>query len=129
MKKLEDTKGVVKKAVNRRTDNTMLKRKRIKGQTTIYKTQDRSLKIEQHYPTKKTRDEFRCSTSSRNNSGVLRAPERIQVFYKLQKEFRCSTSSRKYSGVLRAPERIQVFYELQKECRCSTSSRKKSDVL
>jgi hypothetical protein len=85
MKKLEDTKGVVKKAVNRRTDNTMLKRKRIKGQTTIYKTQDRSLKIEQHYPTKKTRDEFRCSTSSRKNSGVLRAPERIQVFYELQK--------------------------------------------
>jgi hypothetical protein len=31
MKKLEDTKGVVKKAVNRRTDNTMLKRKRIKA--------------------------------------------------------------------------------------------------
>jgi hypothetical protein len=66
----------------------MLKRKRIKGQITIYKTQDRSLKIGQHYPTKKTRDEFRCSTSSRNNSGVLRAPERIQMFYKLQKEFR-----------------------------------------
>ena len=76
MKKLEDTKGVVKKAVNRRTDNTMLKRKRIKGQTTIYKTQYRSLKIEQHYPTKKNRDDYRCSTSSRKNSGDLRAPER-----------------------------------------------------
>jgi hypothetical protein len=63
------------------------------------------------------------------NSGVLRAPEIIQVFYELQKEFRCSTSSRKNSGVLRAPERIQVFYELQKEFWCSTSSRKNSGVL
>jgi len=34
-------------AVNRRgTDNTMTKRKRTKGQTTIYKTLQRQLKIE-----------------------------------------------------------------------------------
>jgi len=37
-------------AVNRRTDNTLPKRKRTKGQTTIYKTLHSSLKIEQHEP-------------------------------------------------------------------------------
>ena len=36
-------------AVNRkRADNTMVKRKSTKGQTTIYKTLCRKLKIEQH---------------------------------------------------------------------------------
>jgi hypothetical protein len=33
-------------AVNQRTDNTMTKRKRTKGQTMIYKTPHRKLKIE-----------------------------------------------------------------------------------
>jgi len=33
-------------SVNRRTDNTMAKRKRTKGQTTIYKTLHKKLKIE-----------------------------------------------------------------------------------
>jgi len=36
----------------RRTDNTMAKRKSTKGQTTIYKKLDRKLKIEQHEPAK-----------------------------------------------------------------------------
>jgi hypothetical protein len=35
---LEDTKGVIKIHISRRTDNTMAKRKRTKGQTTIYKS-------------------------------------------------------------------------------------------
>ena len=37
---LEDTKGVIRNRLykRRRTDNTMAKRKRTKGQTTIYKT-------------------------------------------------------------------------------------------
>jgi hypothetical protein len=35
---LEDTKGVISIVNRRRTDNTMVKRKRTKGQTTIYKT-------------------------------------------------------------------------------------------
>jgi hypothetical protein len=39
-------------AVNRRTDNTMDKRKRTKGQTTIFRTLHRKLKIEQHEHTK-----------------------------------------------------------------------------
>jgi hypothetical protein len=34
----------------RRMDNTMTKRKRTKGQTMIYKTLHRKLKIEQHEP-------------------------------------------------------------------------------
>ena len=37
-------------SVNRKTDNTMTERKRTKGQTTIYKTLDRKLQIEQHEP-------------------------------------------------------------------------------
>ena len=32
------TKGVIRKSVNRRTDNTVAKRKRTKGQTMMYKT-------------------------------------------------------------------------------------------
>ena len=43
----EENKGVAK-CVNRRTDNAMVKRKRKTGQTTIYKTIHRKLKIEQH---------------------------------------------------------------------------------
>jgi hypothetical protein len=35
-------------AINRRTDNTMDKRKKAKGQTTICKTLHSKLKIEQH---------------------------------------------------------------------------------
>ena len=35
---------------NRKTDNTMDKRKRTKGQATIYKTIHGKLKIEQHEP-------------------------------------------------------------------------------
>ena len=48
----EDTKGVLRtrKSV-KKTVNTMAKRKRINGKTTIYKT---LLKIEQHEPTLKT---------------------------------------------------------------------------
>jgi hypothetical protein len=37
-------------SANRKTDNTMAKRKRTKGQATIYKTIHRKLKIEQHEP-------------------------------------------------------------------------------
>ena len=48
--KNEDTKKAI-----RRTDNTMAKRKRTKGQTTIYETLHRKLKIEQHKPHEKPR--------------------------------------------------------------------------
>jgi hypothetical protein len=38
-RRFENTKGVIRReAVNRRTDNTIAKRKRKKGQTTINKT-------------------------------------------------------------------------------------------
>jgi len=43
-------KGSLKTVNWKRTDNTMAKRKRTKGQTTIYKTYHRNLKIEQHEP-------------------------------------------------------------------------------
>jgi hypothetical protein len=43
--KFEDTKRVI-----RRTDNTMANRKSTKGQTMIYKTLHRKLKVEQHEP-------------------------------------------------------------------------------
>ena len=43
-KEFEDTKGVI------RTDNTMAKGKRTKGQSTIYKTLHIKLKIEQQEP-------------------------------------------------------------------------------
>jgi len=46
----EDTKGVIIVRKPKRTDKTMSKRKMIKGQTTIYKTLHRKLKIEQHEP-------------------------------------------------------------------------------
>jgi hypothetical protein len=36
--------------IHRRTDTTTVKKKRSKGQTTIYKTLHRYLKIEQHEP-------------------------------------------------------------------------------
>ena len=45
----EDTQRIII-SVNRRTDDTMAKRKRTKGQTTIYKTLHRNLKIKQHEP-------------------------------------------------------------------------------
>ena len=59
-KELEDTKGAIRSrkskipkgqseaVTRRRRDNTMTKRKKTKGQTTIYKTLHRKLKIEQH---------------------------------------------------------------------------------
>ena len=37
-------------SINRRTDNTMAKKKGTKGQTTIYKAPHRKLKIEQRKP-------------------------------------------------------------------------------
>ena len=43
--KFEDTKRVI-----RRTDNTIANRKSTKGQTMIYKTLHRKLKVEQHEP-------------------------------------------------------------------------------
>jgi hypothetical protein len=49
-KEFEDTKGVIRIRKWRRTDNTIAKRKRTKEQTTIYKTQYRKLKFEQHEP-------------------------------------------------------------------------------
>ena len=47
------TRKVSSEVLNRRTDNTMAKRKRTKVHTTIYKTLRRKLKIEQHEPNKK----------------------------------------------------------------------------
>ena len=48
---LKDTKGVIRiRLLNKY--NTMAKRKRTKGQATIYKALHRKLKMEQHEPTK-----------------------------------------------------------------------------
>jgi len=48
-KEFEDTKGVI--IIRKSEDtNTMAKRKKTKGQTTIYKTILRKLKIDQHEP-------------------------------------------------------------------------------
>jgi hypothetical protein len=47
--KLKDTKAVIRSVI-RRTENIMAKRKRAKRQTTIYKTLQRKLMIEQHEP-------------------------------------------------------------------------------
>ena len=44
----EDTKKGFLEAVNRRTDITIVKRKRTKGQTMIHKTLHRKLKIEKN---------------------------------------------------------------------------------
>jgi len=44
--KLLDTKEVIRSHKSKDTDNTMAKRKRTKGQTTIYKTLHRKPKIE-----------------------------------------------------------------------------------
>jgi hypothetical protein len=41
----EDTKGESESVIRRTTENTMAKRKRTKGQTTIYKTLHIKLKI------------------------------------------------------------------------------------
>ena len=46
-KSLKIPKGYSEAVNRRRTDNTMTNRKRTKGQTTIYKTQHRKLKIYQ----------------------------------------------------------------------------------
>ena len=46
----EDTKRAIRSVNRRRTDNTMAKRKRTKGQITIYKVLHRKQKIEQHEP-------------------------------------------------------------------------------
>jgi hypothetical protein len=48
-KSLEIPNGLLE-VVNRRTDNTMAKGKRTKGQTTIYRALHRKLKIKQHEP-------------------------------------------------------------------------------
>ena len=47
IRKFEDTKGVIKSRNRKGTVNTVTKRKRTKGQTTIYKTLYRKLKVEQ----------------------------------------------------------------------------------
>jgi hypothetical protein len=44
----EDTKGVIRSRNRKGTDNTMAKGKRTNGQTTIYKTLHRKLKIKIH---------------------------------------------------------------------------------
>jgi hypothetical protein len=46
LRRVEDTKGVIRFLYPRRTDKTMAKRKSTKGQTTIYKTLHIKLKIE-----------------------------------------------------------------------------------
>ena len=60
--KFEDTKGRQLESVyRRRTDNTMAKRKRIKGQTTIYKTYIKKTKDRVTRTPLKTGGELRCS--------------------------------------------------------------------
>ena len=51
------------KAVNRRTDNVMVKRKKTKGQTMVYKTLHRKLIIEQQRP-------YKTSGVIQNKSGI-----------------------------------------------------------
>jgi hypothetical protein len=48
--KFDDTKGVIRLHKSKK-DNTMTKRKRAKGQTMIYKTLHRKIKIEQNEST------------------------------------------------------------------------------
>ena len=50
IEKCEEIKGVIRsrKSIKTAHDNRMVKRKRIKGKTMIYKTLHRKLKIEQH---------------------------------------------------------------------------------
>jgi hypothetical protein len=48
--KFEDTKGQSEAVTRRRTNNAMAIRKRIKGQTTVYKILHRKLNIKQHKP-------------------------------------------------------------------------------
>jgi hypothetical protein len=48
--KFEEPKGYSKAINPRNTDNTMAKRKGTKGQTMIYKTLHRKLRIERHEP-------------------------------------------------------------------------------
>ena len=48
--KFEEPKDYSKAINPRNTDNTMAKRKRTKGQTMIYKTLHRKLRIERHEP-------------------------------------------------------------------------------
>jgi hypothetical protein len=50
MFELKIPKGYSEAINRRRTDNTMIKRKRTKGQTTIYKTLHRKLTTEKHEP-------------------------------------------------------------------------------
>ena len=45
IKQLEDTKGAIRSRNRRRTDSTMTKRKSTNGQTTMYKSLHRKLKI------------------------------------------------------------------------------------
>jgi len=47
---IDDSKGIIKTASRRRTDNALAKRKGTKGQTTIFKPLHRKIKIEQHEP-------------------------------------------------------------------------------
>ena len=49
-KSLKIPKGQSESVYRRRTENTMAKRKSTKGQTTIYKTLQRKLKIQPHEP-------------------------------------------------------------------------------
>ena len=65
---LEDTKGYSEDVNRRRTDNTMTKRKRRKGQTMIYKTTHRKPKAEQHE---------RHQKSERVSTHVLRKGETV----------------------------------------------------
>jgi hypothetical protein len=56
MFELKIPKGYSEAMNRRRTDNTMIKRKRTKGQTTFYKTLHRKLTTEKHGPHQKEDD-------------------------------------------------------------------------
>ena len=74
LKIFEDPKSHYKAANRRKTNNTMAKRKRTKGQTTTYKTLHRKQKIEQRKPIK-TQGELMCPgsvSSSCSTNGTRR---------------------------------------------------------
>ena len=56
-----DTKGVIKSRESRKDRQHNGQKKSMKGQTMIYKTLHRKLKIKQHEPPLKTGDELMCS--------------------------------------------------------------------
>ena len=68
MERVEDDNGVIRIVTRRKTNNAMTNRRRANGETPIYKTLHRKLKIEQREPTI-NRGELRLFGMVRSYSG------------------------------------------------------------